>query len=92
MTSAAITTDTTTAGREPVELRPLAFGDAARIQEILSQKQVTAMLAVVPWPYPKDGGETFVREHVPTSKSYAMILAITDASAMPVTSSDDEAV
>ncbi|MEL7302391.1 MAG: GNAT family N-acetyltransferase [Pseudomonadota bacterium] len=90
MTSAATENDAR-ARTEPAALRPLRLGDAARIQEILSQKRVTEMLAVVPWPYPKEGGEDFVRQHVPTSKSYALILAITDADAAPEVHSDGEA-
>ncbi|MEO1264712.1 MAG: GNAT family N-acetyltransferase [Pseudomonadota bacterium] len=66
---------------EPARLRPLAREDAPRIQAILSQEAVTTMLAVVPWPYPEDGGATFVAEHVPASPTYALVCAITDANA-----------
>ncbi len=43
-------------------LGPLELADAAQIQALFPQWEVVKYLAkVVPWPYPEDGAETFVR-------------------------------
>ena len=43
-------------------LRPLELADAPQIQLLFPQWEIVRLLAnVVPWPYPADGAETFVR-------------------------------
>lgn len=43
-------------------LRPLEFADAAQIQTLFPQWEIVRHLQnVVPWPYPPDGAETFIR-------------------------------
>ena len=43
-------------------LRPLALADAPQIQAVFPQWEIVKYLAnVVPWPYPADGAETFIR-------------------------------
>lgn len=43
-------------------LRPLELPDAAQIQALFPQWEIVRHLAnVVPWPYPPDGAETFIR-------------------------------
>src|SRR2546429_6394936 len=43
-------------------LRPLALSDAPAIQRHFNNWNIIQHLAaVVPWPYPEDGAETFVR-------------------------------
>ncbi len=43
-------------------LRPLALSDAPAIQRHFNNWNIIRNLAsVVPWPYPDDGAETFVR-------------------------------
>lgn len=44
-------------------LRPLALEDASQIQELFPHWEIVKYLAnVVPWPYPEDGAERFIRE------------------------------
>jgi ribosomal-protein-alanine N-acetyltransferase len=44
-------------------LRPLAIEDAEQIQKLFPRWEIVKYLnAVVPWPYPPDGAEHFVRE------------------------------
>jgi RimJ/RimL family protein N-acetyltransferase len=44
-------------------LRPLALDDAPQIQSLFPQWQVVKYLAAkVPWPYPPDGAEQFIRD------------------------------
>ena len=46
-------------------LRPLELADAPQIQAIFPQWEVVKYLATkVPWPYPPDGAESFLRELV----------------------------
>jgi len=42
-------------------LRPLALDDAPAIQRRFPRWEVVRYLATVPWPYPEDGAETFIR-------------------------------
>jgi len=45
-------------------LRPLALSDAPAIQRHFNNWNIIRNLAaVVPWPYPDDGAETFIRQH-----------------------------
>jgi len=54
--------DTPTLRTRRLILRPLALSDAAAIQRHFNNWNVIKNLAsVVPWPYPDDGAETFVR-------------------------------
>ena len=44
-------------------LLPLTLGDAAAIQERFAHWEVVRYLnAVVPWPYPDDGAQRYVRD------------------------------
>jgi RimJ/RimL family protein N-acetyltransferase len=44
-------------------LRPLALDDAAQIQELFPHWEIVRhLMNRVPWPYPPDGAEFFVRE------------------------------
>lgn len=44
-------------------LKPLTIEDAAQIQELFPRWEIVKYLnAVVPWPYPPDGAEHFLRE------------------------------
>lgn len=44
-------------------LRPLELADAAAIQQVFPRWEIVRYLAsVVPWPYPEDGAETYVRD------------------------------
>jgi [ribosomal protein S5]-alanine N-acetyltransferase len=44
-------------------LRPMEMADAAQIQAIFPQWEIVKYLnAKVPWPYPDDGAEMFIRE------------------------------
>jgi RimJ/RimL family protein N-acetyltransferase len=44
-------------------LKPLAIEDAEQIQELFPRWEIVKYLnAVVPWPYPTDGAEHFVRD------------------------------
>lgn len=44
-------------------LKPLAIEDAAQIQKLFPRWEIVKYLnAVVPWPYPADGAEYFLRE------------------------------
>jgi ribosomal-protein-alanine N-acetyltransferase len=46
-------------------LRPLALSDAPAIQRHFNNWNIIKNLAsVVPWPYPDDGAETFIRLHL----------------------------
>ncbi len=48
---------------ERLLLRPLAQADAAQIQQLFPQWEIVRyLLNRVPWPYPPDGAETFVRD------------------------------
>jgi RimJ/RimL family protein N-acetyltransferase len=54
--------DTPTIHTERLILRPLALSDAPAIQRHFNNWNIIQHLAaVVPWPYPDDGAETFVR-------------------------------
>ena len=44
-------------------LKPLRLEDAAQVQPLFGQCEVVKYLAaIVPWPYPPDGAETFYRD------------------------------
>ena len=46
-------------------LRPLALSDAPAIQRHFNNWNIIRRLAsVVPWPYPDDGAETFIRQQL----------------------------
>ena len=46
-------------------LRPLSLTDAPAIQRHFNNWKIIQNLAVVvPWPYPDDGAETFIRQHL----------------------------
>src|ERR1700730_539709 len=46
-------------------LRPLALSDAPAIQRHFNNWNIIKNLAlVVPWPYPDDGAETFIRQQL----------------------------
>jgi ribosomal-protein-alanine N-acetyltransferase len=46
-------------------LRPLALSDAPAIQRYFNNWNIIRNLAsVVPWPYPADGAESFIRQHL----------------------------
>src|SRR5215475_272650 len=46
-------------------LRPLALADAPAIQRHFNNWNIIRHLAaIVPWPYPDDGAETFVRQQL----------------------------
>lgn len=48
---------------ERLLLRPLALADAPQIQQIFPQWEILRyMNGTIPWPYPPDGAETFLRE------------------------------
>jgi RimJ/RimL family protein N-acetyltransferase len=48
---------------ERLILRPLSVADAEQIQELFPHwKIVRFLMNVVPWPYPSDGAEWFIRE------------------------------
>jgi RimJ/RimL family protein N-acetyltransferase len=48
---------------ERLLLRPLALADAAQIQRLFPQWKVVKYLAAkVPWPYPPEGAEQFIRD------------------------------
>ncbi len=48
---------------ERLVLRPLELADAAQIQEVFPHWEIVRFLMnVVPWPYPPDGAEFYVRE------------------------------
>ena len=54
--------DTPTILTERLILRPLAFSDAPAIQRHFNNWNIISNLAtVVPWPYPDDGTETFIK-------------------------------
>jgi len=45
-----------------LRLRPLELADAPQIQELFARWEIVRHLAnVVPWPYPPDGAEQFIR-------------------------------
>ena len=46
-----------------VTIRPLRYSDAAAVQRYASDERV-ARTTTIPQPYPKNGGETFVRKSV----------------------------
>lgn len=45
-------------------LKPLELADAPQIQRVFPQWEIVKYLdgSVVPWPYPEDGAQTFVRD------------------------------
>ena len=46
-------------------MRPLALADAPAIQRHFNNWNIIQNLAsVVPWPYPDDGAETFIKGHL----------------------------
>src|SRR5947209_19234020 len=46
-------------------LRPLALADAPAVQAIFPRWEIVQFLAPgVPWPYPEDGAETYIRDFV----------------------------
>jgi RimJ/RimL family protein N-acetyltransferase len=48
---------------ERLVLRPLELADSAQIQEVFPRWEIVRFLMnVVPWPYPPDGAEFYVRE------------------------------
>lgn len=50
---------------ERLYLRPVTLQDAPAIQRAMSDPEVVGQLsASVPWPYPEDGAETFLRDHL----------------------------
>jgi ribosomal-protein-alanine N-acetyltransferase len=54
--------DTPTLPTRRLILRPLALSDAPAIQRHFNNWNIIRNLAsVVPWPYPEDGAETFIR-------------------------------
>jgi RimJ/RimL family protein N-acetyltransferase len=62
-------------------LRPLALADAPAIQRHFNNWNVIKTLAsVVPWPYPDDGAETFIRQQLDKiaagEKLYQWVLAL----------------
>ncbi len=57
--------DTPTIQTRRLILRPLVLSDASAIQRHFNNWNVIKNLAsVVPWPYPDDGAETFVRQQL----------------------------
>ena len=51
---------------ERLRLRPLELADAPRIQALFPDPEVMRYLAdTIPWPYPPEGAETFVRRTLP---------------------------
>ena len=57
--------ETPTIQTQRLILRPLALSDAPAIQRHFNNWNIIKNLAtVVPWPYPDDGAETFVRQKV----------------------------
>jgi [ribosomal protein S5]-alanine N-acetyltransferase len=49
---------------ERLILRPIALDDAPAIQKYFNNWNIIGKLAsVVPWPYPEDGAEIFIREN-----------------------------
>ena len=57
--------DTPTLQTRRLILRPLALADAPAIQRHFNNWNIIQNLAsVVPWPYPDDGAETFIKGHL----------------------------
>jgi ribosomal-protein-alanine N-acetyltransferase len=57
--------DTPTLQTSRLILRPIALSDAPAIQRYFNNWNIIQYLAsVVPWPYPDEGAETFVRLHL----------------------------
>jgi ribosomal-protein-alanine N-acetyltransferase len=57
--------DTPTIQTRRLTLRPLALSDATAIQRQFNNWNVIKNLAsVVPWPYPDDGAETFIKQQL----------------------------
>src|SRR3984893_7372722 len=57
--------DTTTIQTQRLILRLLAVSDAPAIQRHFNNWNIIQNLAsVVPWPYPDDGAETFIRQQL----------------------------
>lgn len=57
--------DTPTLQTRRLVLRPLALSDAAAIQRHFNNWNIIKNLAsVVPWPYPDDGAETFIKQQL----------------------------
>jgi RimJ/RimL family protein N-acetyltransferase len=64
-------------------LRPLALSDAPAIQRHFNNWNIIRRLAsVVPWPYPDDGAETFIRQQLEKSAAgeeiYQWVLVLQD--------------
>ena len=64
-------------------LRPLALSDAAAIQRHFNNWNVIKTLAtVVPWPYPDDGAESFIKRELDKiaagEESYQWVLVLRD--------------
>ncbi|MGY3531674.1 GNAT family N-acetyltransferase [Bradyrhizobium sp. USDA 4452] len=64
-------------------LRPLALSDAAAIQHHFNNWNVIRTLAtVVPWPYPDDGAESFIKRELHKiaagEESYQWVLVLRD--------------
>jgi len=58
-------TPTPVLATERLLLRPIELADAPGIQAVFPQWEVVAFLGTaVPWPYPADGAESFVRDVV----------------------------
>jgi ribosomal-protein-alanine N-acetyltransferase len=57
--------DTPTIQTRRLILRPLALSDASAIQRHFNNWNVIKNLtSVVPWPYPEDGAETFIKQQL----------------------------
>src|SRR5579863_1856521 len=57
--------DTPTLQTSRLTLRPLALTDAPAIQQHFNNWNIIKNLAtVVPWPYPEDGAESFIRQQL----------------------------
>jgi ribosomal-protein-alanine N-acetyltransferase len=57
--------DTPTLQTRRLVLRPLALSDASAIQRHFNNWNIIKNLAsVVPWPYPDDGAETFIKQQL----------------------------
>ena len=57
--------DTPTLLTDRLTLRPLALSDAPAIQRHFNNWNIIRNLAtVVPWPYPDDGAETFIKRQL----------------------------
>src|SRR5580704_10632777 len=73
--------DTTTIQTQRLILRPLALSDVPAIQRRFNNWNIIQNLAsVVPWPYPDDGAETFIRQQLEKiaagEESYQWVLVL----------------